>query len=175
MQNETMPKVVGKIDLDNMGTKNIPDTGFSSTQETVEENRVTVKQKTNAVFTFSLFSLLQFREGLDIFLYDLKSTPGNAGAILEIYTVLMRKFKDLSSAVEEHRESGLTCSITLDRSKVRLLKNFLEHRMSHCEKQREERALDRKSGRELFNPDTYIGQKILLIELREWLLGEVIE
>lgn len=57
-----------------------------------------------------------------------------------------------------------------------MLRNWLEGRMLHCEMERDQRAVKSIGGVDYprFNADTYIGMKLLLISIRELLLGEII-
>ena len=57
-------------------------------------------------------------------------------------------------------------TIKVDRNDLITLKSFLEARMLHCEKERDARS-------ERFNADTYISMKLLLIDIRELLLGNI--
>ena len=59
-------------------------------------------------------------------------------------------------------------ALAVDRQDLFILRKWLEVRMLHCEMERDTRS-------DKFNPDTYIGQKLLLLDLRELLLGEAVD
>ena len=68
----------------------------------------------------------------------------------------------------------LKATLTVTRGEVKTMRSWLETRMSHCEMERENRTTT-KNGHPKFNPDTYIGQKLLLLDLRELLLGDIVD
>lgn len=51
---------------------------------------------------------------------------------------------------------------------LRFLEQFLISRIDHCEKERDDRNTK-------FNPDTYISMKLMLLNIKELMLGEIIE
>jgi hypothetical protein len=53
--------------------------------------------------------------------------------------------------------------VELERSEVEHMKTLLEARMRHCEIERDQQSSN-------FNADTYISQKLLLLDIREWLM-----
>lgn len=67
------------------------------------------------------------------------------------------------ATMQEHT----SVELDFDREDVYELRNLLEARMLHCEKERDERNPK-------FNADTYIAQKFLLLDIREWLMIEAI-
>jgi hypothetical protein len=141
---------------------NIPATGFTSTNEVKKSEYIRVANKVSATLTLSHFSIMQLIQGARLYSSTKEQVPGK-----EVST-MCRLFDAML-------QGGEAISIDVTRTEVRTLKKFLETRMSHCEAERDNRTtkvLPNGKVIETFNADTYIGQKMLLIDLREWLLGE---
>ena len=107
--------------------------------------------------------------------------------LLEGFSLLVESYSSISTLKEHVNLSlkltkGIAAAIQLSKaeyqvsySEVKILKEWLEARMHHCEQERDNRTTwphDRDALK--FNPDTYIGQKLLLLDLKELLLGEII-
>jgi len=166
------PRIVGKIDLsEHKGYENIPKTGFTSIKEEINNERVTISQRTRALITLSIFAVVQLLEGMEqIFQNMTIHQIDNLGATdlnppARLYFKLKKVWHD--THIERKGEPSVI-SLELNRKEMRHLRHWLETRMAHCEKQRDARDPN-------FNPDTYISQKLLLIEIREWLLGEYVD
>ncbi len=143
--------------------RNFPETGFISSNEGTEEQRVTISQKTYAIIKLSGFSLVQFLEGsLQEFEKRFIKLASHPETETSLYFKLLFYSRTATDSVLKITEIGLT------RVEMKILKRWLEVRMSHCEQ-------ERKDLNPKFDPDTYIGMKILLIEIREWLLGEYVD
>ena len=65
--------------------------------------------------------------------------------------------------------------VEINYEELTLLRNWLETRMAHCEKERDSRTTMPNSNVLKFSPDTYIGQKLLLLDIRELMLGEIVK
>lgn len=112
------------------------------------------------------FAIVQFLEGFNLLVESYSSI-----SILKEHTNLSLKLsKGIAAAIQfEKAEYEFTYS------EVKILKEWLEARMRHCEQERDKRvAWPHDPSALKFNPDTYIGQKLLLLDLRELLLGEII-
>lgn len=167
--------------------QNIPSTGFSSYGEKTTVEQVWVKNRISAFFSLSLFSIMQLIKGGEALGKGKELVEGKFFAILsKLFTFAM----DTQQVEISNMQGGDygTPSIELTRDEVKDLKLFLESRMANCEKERDERvkrttyksvpgvtAEELSTEVDKFNADTYISQKMLLIELREWLLGEETE
>lgn len=143
----------------------IPETGFASLKPQKDAAMIMMSFIVTDIIALSTFSVIQLLKGVQ------EITPKTM--IKAEIAILMSKL--FTSAVET--SSNDQCKIEVNREDVVLLRNWLETRMRHCEDEREEenRKIDRGSmsnSERRFNPDTYIAMKLLLIELREWLLGE---
>lgn len=151
-------------------TSNIPATGFTVRSNNTIEDRRLVSFNKSATFTFNNFALLQILHGRILLDKSYGMSVDTAlAAKLGIYAI--------ESATND-------VHIELNRKEMQSLRLWLEARMAHCEKER-----DMESGAEKyshdndlaveavtkFNPDTYIAQKFLLLDLREWLAGDVID
>ena len=114
----------------------------------------TVKTMTEVKMLLSQFACVQFIEGADLWYNDHSVNTATEPKLL------IKLSRHLG-------ENDMMTIITLTAGEIALLRNWLITRMFHCEKEREERS-------EKFNADTYIGQKHLLLDLRELLMGEII-
>lgn len=130
--------------------ENIPATGFSATDNETETKSILMQRNANGAFTFSDEAIYAFMRGAEQIALNQDRVPAQD----------MRLIIGLSL----HKpEPGRV--IRLSREQVLTLRKFLETRITHCEKERDERS-------DKFSPDTYIMMKHLLLDLREWLLGE---
>lgn len=140
---------------------NIPEHKFIPNDAVSEiRKNVTVRQNKEALFEVNEFVAIQFIEGIksEEMLTKVVDTPP-LDVVLKLTSVFYQCDED---------------RYHFTRSDVITLKAFLEARMEHCEKERDERTLNNE-GMEVFNPDTYIAMKLLLLDIREWLIGEIIE
>lgn len=126
---------------------NIPETGFISSEEIIEEQQVLVRNRIKAKIVFSGPALMALVFGAGIWGKAMEHVSGTD-------LVLLSKI-----AIGEIGE--------LTRNEMNMLRQWLEARIAHCEAERDQRS-------ERFNPDTYIMMKMLLLDIREWLLGEVV-
>lgn len=69
--------------------------------------------------------------------------------------------------------------INLSRGKVRIIQKWIEARLTHCEWERAQEAyaetgaiVSEEVSKPRFNQDTYISMKLLLLDIREWLMGK---
>lgn len=110
------------------------------------------------------FAIFQFLEGFELLV---------KGALHPQKTDVLLSLK-LSKAIAAciHLELAI---VELDYEELVLLRSWLEARMAHCEKERDSRTTLPNSDTLKFNPDTYIGQKLLLLDIRELMLGEIVK
>lgn len=174
--------------------KNIKTTGFSTKESDSVRDYKHVSFNKSAIFTFSAFALGQLLKGA---FPQLR----NQSNIIDADILLLQKLTIYGVEWTDNQSIGLT------RDEVRTLREWLESRMAHCEKERdseiEEQSLWSKqhtaranhygeqgfNGHESlakadvdfprpvqnFDQDTYITMKLLLIDIREWLLGEILD
>lgn len=142
----------------------IPETGFASLNPQKDAAMIMMSFILADTLSLSSFSVIQLIKGVQ------EIAPKTM--IQSEIAILMSKL--FTSAVESNDDQ---CKVDISREDVVLLRKWLENRMRHCEAERDEenkqinKGLRTDSDRK-FNPDSYIGMKLLLIELREWLLGE---
>jgi hypothetical protein len=143
---------------------NIPQGGITVVSSETKTNYKMVKQHMSFVLAFSSFALLQFIAGAQLLFMGMKVTDFAPMAQVQLFVkltaIIQRGF--------ESKSMDLLDDLFVTREEMHILKGFLEIRMSHCEKERDDRD-------PAFNADTYIGQKLLLLDIRELLLGEIIE
>lgn len=149
---------------------NIPTNTMVSQYNETEEAVVRVSQNIRGSFRLDEFAARQFLAGARLFTNEPET----------VNTDVMLLSLDIAEHLYDIREYD-DAQITLNREQVKTLKMWLEIRMAHCERERDER-ITRNDGYVpvehndmKFNPDTYIGQKHLLLDIREWLIGEIIE
>lgn len=141
-----------------------------------DQQRVTVKNMVECNFGLTPFEAIQIAKGAE---YFTKEIEGN-----QVSKATFNAFVKLSNyRFELDNENKHTVVVTRD--ELKQFKMFLELRMQHCEEVRKKEIenngrisleeCEASASEERFNQDTYIGQKILLINIREALLGEVVE
>lgn len=136
--------------------ENIQGTGFESVKPTFDVQKVYVKQKQSDYLKLSMNSVVYLIDGV-------KHLTAKQDKIDSEIVYVMSKL--YTFGLLKNTNSETTLEVT--RQDVRLMKQFLEEVMSVEEKLRDNRS-------EEFDADHYITMKFLLIELREWLLGEEI-
>ena len=135
-----------------------------SNKETVSI-RANVKMFQSGTIFLNGFAISQFLEGFESLIQSYSSV-----SILRNHVTLSLKLtKGIATAIQLGK-----AEYQFSYSEVRILKEWLEVRMHHCEQERDNRTTWPHNGAPKFNPDTYIGQKLLLLDLRELLLGEII-
>jgi hypothetical protein len=139
--------------------QNIEENSFKVMDSKTKTYHAIVNQAVSGVFMLTTFACIQFLYGVQSSFFR----PFQSNDLLlktlskiTIYMIESQGIEDNSSQIE------------LTRDEVKVLKEFLEARMRHCEHERDTRS-------ERFNPDTYISQKLLLLDLREWLMAVSIE
>lgn len=137
---------------------NIPANSLQVLSSNKKEERVTMSFFFEGEIKLSGFAMMQFLHGAKL---ELEGTEKQLTRNeLELWFKLSTNLLPIGRSSE--------AAIKVDRQDLFILRKWLEARMLHCEKERDERS-------DNFNPDTYIGQKLLLIDLRELLLGEVVD
>lgn len=138
-------------------------TGFSSTNSQKNVARVLMSFITSDIITLSDFSINQLIQGVSEY---------KPNIMIESEVVIL-----LSKLYNETLGNPTLIQIPVTRKEVQLLRQWLEQRMLHCEKEREAENNNTNMTEydKHFNPDSYITMKLLLIELHEWLLGEEVQ
>ena len=139
----------------------IPQNSISLLSSKQSVNTIRVKQFSNGSFEFTKFALVQFVEGVQFIPEILNKKSFIDRTIFELYVKCNKALTDSLLT------STNIVALDLTLNELITLKQWLEARMSHCEKEREE-------GNPAFNIETYIGMKLLLIDIREIMIGEVI-
>ena len=144
---------------------NIPSNFLALIKGNYEDVRCTMRVLTNGVISLTGFAIVQFLEGADI--------VNNSHPTMDQ--------KDVSLLLKLAKSIGIlndfdTIEFDITYGELKVLRSWLEARMLHCEKERDDRTMMNLGGVEYpkFNPDTYIGQKLLLLDLRELMLGQII-
>lgn len=145
-----------------MNYNNIPSTGYQSLQAETSTTTMLVQMRISGTITLSVFSILQIIAGgqsvsviSEPFVRDyFKKHAFEVLAVLsKLYTI----------AIGPRRaDEGDVCQVDVLRGDVEVMMFLLKLRMEHCEREKD-------AGNPKFNAETYIGQKILLLELQSWL------
>lgn len=145
--------------MKNTNYKNIPSTGFKYGEtETKTEQAITLFNHKGTI-SLSIFSIIQLVEGAKLLINQIKTDL--------IDRQLVLTYMLLTNNTIVIPPTNTTIDISVDRKSMTNMKDFLLARMAHCERERDNREIG-------FNADTYIAQKMLLLEIKEWLMGEVI-
>lgn len=112
---------------------------------------------TTASLKLSNFHILMFLYGAKIYVDNLKESTVDR-EILSLYMSLNERLVENNEIVD----------FVFSAKQLKFLHDFLVERINHCEKERDERS-------SRFNPDTYIGMKLMLLDIKQLMLGEIIE
>jgi len=111
----------------------------------------------SAKINFTVFALIQFILGAGIRMIDKPFTEG--------MKLLFRLIELQLNWTDQRFEYSI--------AEIRILRSWLEQRILHCERQRDEEIKYPKNPK-YFNVDTYIGMKYLLLDLRDIMSCELI-
>lgn len=121
--------------------------------------KVTVERNTEGKLTLSQFAVKQLLLGAQLLFNN--NTGYSKETLTKDQIRLVFRLTELSVYSEEIIEK------VFRDFEVQILREFLEARMAHCEKEKEENNV-------LFNADTYVSMKLMLIDIREWQLGKIV-
>lgn len=144
---------------------NVPSNSLTVSNKETIKMKATVKMFQSGTICLNGFAINQFLEGFELLVpyYSMVS-------VLKENTKLSLKLaKGIAAAIQLGK-----AEYQVSYKEVKTLKEWLEARMKHCEQERDNRTTWPHNGAPKFNPDTYIGQKLLLLDLKELLLGEII-
>lgn len=134
--------------------QNIPQTGFRLISS-VQETKVAVTTfRVSGIIELAKFSLVQVLEGIRVSQFAVIDVNLKSLIFRLIDLIFMNPQTDTLQGIE------------ITRAEVEQLVSYLKERLNHCEKERDEKSIK-------FNADTYIAQKMLLLELKDWLSGEI--
>lgn len=154
--------------------QNIPASGFSVLNQSTERAILRVEAFKEGTITLSPFAVGQILEGAEYMpeLAD-SETRNIARSVFHIYVKLNSAFRRMQfNAVPSKMEFEIT------RRELLVLIQWLRYRMTHCELERDVRTTfvgHDGQEHEKFNADTYIGQKLLLLELVELAMGTIVD
>lgn len=158
--------------------QNFEENAFLSVDTKTKSYAAIINRAVSGVFKLSLFACYQFIRGIKSDDLDhnklmallpatkygtVSLTIPRLIADLSIYVA------DLQTMDEAARKNHM---ISLQRDQVEILRILLEARMTHCEHERDSKDEEVKRR---FNVETYISQKLLLLDIREWLTCYSIE
>ena len=140
-------------------------TNYVNVQNGITVNSVeskTQKALIGTIATASLkisnFHILMFLYGARIYVENLQQALFVDKEVLSLYMTLNEKL------IEGNEEIDYTFSS----KELKFLEKFLVARLNHCEVERDNRSSK-------FNPDTYISMKLMLLDIKQLMLGEIIE
>lgn len=147
--------------------ENVPGPGIEVMNAKSIKHHAIIQLVNLFVLKLNSFALMNFIKGFSL---KIHSSLNVNVFDMKLYDKLVQLIFDVISLsnviVDMNDHSFVVGSFT--REELQQLVELIKLRMAHCEKERDERN-------EKFNPDTYIGMKLLLIELKELLLGEIVE
>jgi len=146
-----------------VGMTNIPTNSLILLDKTTDSNYRMIRQVKTATLQLTGFAISQFLEGAELEANSNLFVPNNSQ-----FKLVLKLSKSISMLQAEQ-----AVKIDVNYKELTHLRKWLEVRMSHCEQERNARTKNDR-GFEVFNSDTYIGQKLLLLDLRELMLGEII-
>lgn len=145
---------------------NIPCQSLIVVEEIKDVKYCNVRFFASGVIQLTGFAVTQLLEGAELMVAD------NTVKLIDANEVKLILLLSKSLEIFQHVDYN---DYKVDNNDLRILRKWLELRMIHCEKERDERTvLPWDSSKQKFNPDTYIGQKLLLLDLRELLIGEIL-
>lgn len=149
----------------------IPETGFKSLNPASKTEMVMVSMHENDNITLSHFSVIQLLAGLAMVTDDMLAKS----VLLFVKPVELLRVagKLYAVAISPRSANNDLLELEVKRDEVKIMYELIKLRMAHCEKQRDEENSNPELDKR-FNPDTYIGQKLLLLDLREWLALEAV-
>ena len=145
---------------------NIPTNFLVVVDKKTDSKYCHVRQFITGTIQLNGFAIMQFLEGAELVVADATIITMKSKSV----QLILRLAKSIPMVLHEE-----FVDINVDRKDLQNLRKWLELRMTHCEKERDERIVIPGTTQQKFNPDTYIGQKLLLLDLRELLMGEIIE
>ena len=140
--------------------ENIITDGIRVVEQTTNERRCTVSFFEGGILQFKRFAILQFLMGAPLVI---DPTQEDSSVRTQSYRLYYRLSSSLLGLTPEQDY----VNIFFTRDEVTMIKVWLETRMGHCEVERDTRSPK-------FNADTYIGQKLMLLELKQILMGEIL-
>lgn len=145
---------------------NIPRNSLIVVDKSTDNMSVRVRRFRSGIIALTGFAVAQFLEGAELFAKKVKSVYSED-------VQLMLRLSKITPGFQHYQSVQLPVNFR----ELQMLREWLELRMAHCEKERDERTLSPfgDGTNPKFNPDTYIGQKLLLLDLRELMIGEIIE
>lgn len=145
---------------------NVPTNSLTVSKKETVTMKANIKMFQSGTIFLNGFAISQFLEGFELYVKD--DTRVNIPK--ESIILSLKISKGIAAAIQLGK-----AEYEVTYSEVKILKQWLEARMHHCEIERDYRTVSPHNPEVLkFNPDTYIGQKLLLLDLRELLLGEIL-
>lgn len=172
--NESTGLYVGKDPKTNP-LQNIPEHGFKVVEQSTERTRILVEAFTAGIIALSPFSIIQILEGAE-HLPEVQDSSRSmiSKSFFKVYVKLNSAFRNI-----QLNQAPDGAEFAIDRAELMIMIKLLKARMNHCELERDQRIMykDDKGNdlRPRFNPDTYIGQKLLLLELLDLVMGTIVD
>lgn len=140
----------------------IPENSISVMGTETTNYHAIVSQPVSGVFKLTQFAYWQIIAGAKNFAHFSDELKGHG------LSNVLHVISSLSMAIMSSGSDMAAHEVQLLRGEVEIMKGLLDARMRHCEHQRDD-------NNESFNPDTYISQKLLLLDIREWLMCHSIQ
>lgn len=153
-----------------MKTDKIPTTGFNDLAPETKTSAMIGNYRAKGLLTLSIFSILQMIAGLKVVEKEWEYLSKKLNMFsLKTFHLLTLSGKLYEAAIAPTFADEVDIrKVDVSRDEVLMMVELIKLRLIHCEQQR-------ANNDPTFNPDTYIGQKQLLLELLQWLMVDVIE
>jgi len=145
--------------------KIIPDHVFNCVEADTHKEKIWVKQNVMGKFKINSFTANQLLQGIILTHKEDEHVIARTDGFNTVINLT-----DLMLNPQEDEEYT-----TFNRNQVKFFRDALDKRMKHCEIERDNEVM-RADGKTLkFNDLTYIAMKMLLLDMREWLIGEEVD
>lgn len=147
--------------------QNIPTNSLTVVDKHTDSKYCHVRLFKSGIIQLTGFAIAQFLEGAELVVADSIITMMKVDNV----KLILRLSKSISMV-----QAMESANIEVNYEDLKTLRNWLELRMAHCEQERDQRTMINRGGHDYpkFNPDTYIGMKLLLLDIRELMLGEIV-
>lgn len=152
--------------------ENIQQNSVVSTHNETTTERVLMQLNQKGVFQLNTFAVRQFLRGAAIFAQNNKKYPHRDETFLVL--ALLADCATSGNIASHDMADNTIFTIEFTRTQVEILRAFLEAKMHKCELERDQRIQYVESQDMKFNADTYVGMKLMLLDIREWLIGTAV-
>lgn len=137
--------------------QNIPTNSFQSTEVKTETRHAILTQKVSDILLLTLFAINTFIKG---------ATKFQAKSLIKVEYLTI--FAKMVVAKDEAEKENSTSLVDVNYDEVTILSEYLELEINYQEHLKDINSDD------FCGTEDYMGMKILLLEIKTWLMGEII-